>query len=305
MNHKTSTLSDSTSDRHTTLPGGAAEETKDLAAKALQSTVTEGAREVGFEVRYLAGDVAHEAKRAARTQIDATKERAADGLGTVATALRQTSRNLAEQDEIGVTGLIDQAASRVDGLSDYLRERSLSGIVSDVESFARREPALFLGGAFVAGLIGGRFLKSSRPSKLDPHLDIRDGEEREARRASESDRDREPSDRRDTQREPSLRETRRDRPATSMGATSEARVPSPADVQANAKRQGNEQRVAQPTKDNDEGQLEITALPAVPHTQNRETRGANGIGGSQNGGSGSKIEREAGIDGAKKSPGGW
>ena len=34
-------------------------------------------------------------------------------------------------------------------------------MLGDVGTFARREPAMFLGGAFVLGLLGGRFLKSS------------------------------------------------------------------------------------------------------------------------------------------------
>jgi hypothetical protein len=33
--------------------------------------------------------------------------------------------------------------------------------VSEAEDFARRQPALFLGGAFALGLLGARFLKSS------------------------------------------------------------------------------------------------------------------------------------------------
>ena len=35
-------------------------------------------------------------------------------------------------------------------------------MIGDVGDFARREPALFLGGAFVLGLMGGRFMKASK-----------------------------------------------------------------------------------------------------------------------------------------------
>lgn len=35
-------------------------------------------------------------------------------------------------------------------------------LAADVEGFTRRQPALFMGGAFVLGLTTARFLKSSR-----------------------------------------------------------------------------------------------------------------------------------------------
>ena len=37
-------------------------------------------------------------------------------------------------------------------------------LVNRTESWARQNPALFLGGAFVIGVLGARFLKSSRPA---------------------------------------------------------------------------------------------------------------------------------------------
>ena len=59
---------------------------------------------------------------------------------------------------------VDQAADQVERLSEYVRERDVVQIAGDVEKFARREPALFLGGAFVLGLCAARFLKSSAQS---------------------------------------------------------------------------------------------------------------------------------------------
>jgi hypothetical protein len=37
-------------------------------------------------------------------------------------------------------------------------------LIDDVEDFARREPAVFIGGAIAIGLVAARFLKSSRRS---------------------------------------------------------------------------------------------------------------------------------------------
>ncbi len=55
----------------------------------------------------------------------------------------------------------DQLADRVEQLTSYVRNRNIGELAGDVEQLARREPALFFGGAFAVGLVVGRFLKSS------------------------------------------------------------------------------------------------------------------------------------------------
>jgi hypothetical protein len=59
-------------------------------------------------------------------------------------------------------------ATHVEGVSSYLHAKQFGDVVGDLESFARREPILFAGSAFVVGLLGGRFLKSSRPQTATP-----------------------------------------------------------------------------------------------------------------------------------------
>jgi hypothetical protein len=50
----------------------------------------------------------------------------------------------------------------VERWADYVQNTDAREMANRVESFARREPGLFLGGAFALGLVGARFLKSSR-----------------------------------------------------------------------------------------------------------------------------------------------
>ena len=139
-----------------------------------QGTATGAAREVTDQVKQTAGQVTHQAQQAAgqvagqaREQVASRladqKDRAAEGLSGVARALRQTGQQLRDQDQQGVTGYIDRAASQVERISGYLQNSDLGRLVDDVEGFARRQPAMFLGGALVLGLLGARFLKSSRP----------------------------------------------------------------------------------------------------------------------------------------------
>jgi hypothetical protein len=140
-----------------------------------QHTAADATREVTSQVKETVGQVADQAQQAAGQVVDQArqqvssrlvdqKDRAADGLTNVAHALRQTSQQLREQDQQAVTGYIESAASQVERVSNYLRHNDLGGLIDDVEQFARRQPALFLGGTFVLGLLGARFLKSSRPT---------------------------------------------------------------------------------------------------------------------------------------------
>ncbi len=146
---------------------GGAQNANDQAALALKSNLIEGAHDVTDDIKQLAGDVAGQAKKTAESSLSAGKKRASEGLGSVANAIRKTSEHLHADDQGALPEYLDRAAHQVDVASDYLNRRTVGQLIGDVEGFARREPALFLGGAFVAGLVGGRFLKSSRPARSD------------------------------------------------------------------------------------------------------------------------------------------
>lgn len=128
-----------------------------------------GAHGVADKARDAATDVASTAKEVAREQVsgrvNATKERAVSSLGSVAGALRNTGDSI-EDNEL-VHDYIERAADGIEQITSYFRNKSPGEMVSDVERFARREPALFIGGAFALGLLGARFLKSSSRAELE------------------------------------------------------------------------------------------------------------------------------------------
>ena len=105
--------------------------------------------------------VAGEAGSKVASSLDAQKSKAAEGLGSVAQALRQTSDQLRDKDQGPLHQYVASAADQVERFSGYLRSKNVNEMVSEIEQFARRQPALFLGGAFMLGLLGARFLKSS------------------------------------------------------------------------------------------------------------------------------------------------
>ena len=97
----------------------------------------------------------------ATSQIETQKERALDGLGSVAQAVRGSTQQLRDQRHDTVAQYVEQAADQIERLSRRLREKEIGEFFADVQRFAERQPAVFIGSAFALGFFGARFLKSS------------------------------------------------------------------------------------------------------------------------------------------------
>ena len=102
-------------------------------------------------------------KDRAAAQINSQKDRATDGLGTMAQAVRQSTQQLREQHHETVASYVEQAADHIERLSQRLRQKDVGTLLADAQQLARRQPALFVGSAFALGVIVARFLKSSPP----------------------------------------------------------------------------------------------------------------------------------------------
>jgi len=101
-------------------------------------------------------------RQGATSQLSTQKNRATDGIGTVAQAVRQASQQLRIEQHDTIANYIDQAANQLEQFSTRLRDKDIGELMRDAQQFARRQPAVFIGSAFAIGLLGARFLKSSR-----------------------------------------------------------------------------------------------------------------------------------------------
>lgn len=110
----------------------------------------------------LASQAQEKVTQQVRAGVNRGTNRAADALGSVAQSLVFSSQQLRDQDQRAIGGYVERAANKVEQLADYVQNTDAGQMADRVENFARREPALFLGGAFALGLLGARFLKSSR-----------------------------------------------------------------------------------------------------------------------------------------------
>jgi hypothetical protein len=104
-----------------------------------------------------------DARDKAGSTLSQSRQQAAEQIGGIGTAFRRTSQTLREEDQARFADVADNVARQIDRVADYLRESDGRTIARDLESLARRQPALVFAGAFAVGLAAARFLKSSTP----------------------------------------------------------------------------------------------------------------------------------------------
>ena len=115
------------------------------------------ATELKEQVTEQARGLAEQAQEAAESQ----KGRLADGATQVAQALHHASEGLRTDEQQTVSDYTEALAGQLEKVAQFLQSRDLPTMAREVGGFARRQPALFLGGAFTLGIVAARFLKSS------------------------------------------------------------------------------------------------------------------------------------------------
>jgi hypothetical protein len=127
-------------------------------------------KEMLHQAKETAGQAYEKVTEQASSQIVTQKDNLARGLSSVADGIRQMGENLRGGEQqtpiAGITAKYgDSLARQVEQVSDYLEKKDLRELFKDVEVFARRNPAVFIGGAFALGVAAARFLKSSNPNQ--------------------------------------------------------------------------------------------------------------------------------------------
>ncbi|WP_219465813.1 hypothetical protein [Nonomuraea rhizosphaerae] len=131
------------------------------------------AREVAGTAKERTAQVAEEAKVQTRRTVDELRERVRaqsdQQSHRAAQSLRQWSEDLSAMHEHGkpdspASDVVRQVADQGHKAANYLEQNGLSGVVNEVQDFARRRPAAFLIGALAAGFLVGRVIKASGES---------------------------------------------------------------------------------------------------------------------------------------------
>ncbi len=115
----------------------------------------------GGELKEELSQKAHQAAEQARSVAERGKQKLAESAEGVTTALRHASEGLRSDEQTELARYTGVVADKLERLTSTLKTRDVQSLLSEVTRFAKRQPALFLGGAFTTGLIAARFLKSS------------------------------------------------------------------------------------------------------------------------------------------------
>jgi hypothetical protein len=122
---------------------------------------------LGETARQQAQAMWSDTRESVRSVVSEKQHATASEIRQFAGALRDAARHIEHGGPMA--RMAEQAAEGLERLSGKLGSKDLDGLVHDVESFARSQPAVFLGMAVAAGFLAARFLKSSSRYSAQPH----------------------------------------------------------------------------------------------------------------------------------------
>jgi hypothetical protein len=127
----------------------------------------DGIPSISDKARSDIAQAAETAKVEARRIASQQKDAGADRLGDVAGAVHGAARSL-EAGLPQMASYVHDAAVRLEDAAKTLRTRNVDDLMDDINRFARSQPALFFGGAMLAGFALTRFLRSTAPNGSSP-----------------------------------------------------------------------------------------------------------------------------------------
>ena len=116
--------------------------------------------DAGQEAAASAGQLASRAADMGIQQADRGRQHAADGIEALGETIRRITSDL-QVEQPAIANVADTAAEQTERVATYLREHDTREILKNIEDLARRQPVLFLGGAFVLGVAASRFIKAA------------------------------------------------------------------------------------------------------------------------------------------------
>ena len=149
-------------------PGGAVTPTSGSTAGTQGGAATATARSFYDQAKDTASKAYEAVTDKTAAKLDEQRTSLSGGLATVADSVRQVSDNLgSSQTDSGLAEAAakytNTAAQKIESVAGYFENKGVREMARDLEGFARRNPALFLGAAFGLGVLVARFLKSTPP----------------------------------------------------------------------------------------------------------------------------------------------
>lgn len=143
--------------------------------KGAAHDVAREARTAGATVRDEAAGLGSTIKQGLGDQVDQRKNLIADRLSAVADRAQRTADDLGDS-EAWLGDLVARGARELNDVAEEIRRNDMAGILSSVEVFARRQPALFMGASVALGFAMTRIVAGG-PSQADRYARTgRDGQ---------------------------------------------------------------------------------------------------------------------------------
>jgi hypothetical protein len=108
-----------------------------------------------------AHEVTERVAEKAQSTLENARAKVTGQINSLARVMGRATEDLKQDQHEALSRHVQQLAHKADRASQYLRDKNPKEMKDDLERLARDRPAWFLAGAFVAGLIAARFLKSS------------------------------------------------------------------------------------------------------------------------------------------------
>lgn len=136
-------------------------------AKQAGSDAADHAMDVGHDAKARASSLASALGDKASSMAEAQKSGLADKLEDVAKAVHRSGEQL-EGHQNWVAHLVERGAAELNVLATTLRTNDLQGLLANLGSLARRQPALFVGASMAAGFALTRVgrLAASAPAHM-------------------------------------------------------------------------------------------------------------------------------------------
>jgi len=141
-----------------------------MARKTDQRTSPGNGEDLLQQAKQTTSEVVDQVQQQAGSKLDRQKDEAAGQLQKLAGAVRHLGDELGGESQGTIAHYAAEygrkAADGIERFTNYLEQNDTKAMVRELENFGRRQPALLLGGAFLLGLAGARFLKSSMASDV-------------------------------------------------------------------------------------------------------------------------------------------
>lgn len=145
-------------------PGPSAPEAGETLAET-KTKLQEAAHDTALKIKDATASTTAQAKEEAKRFVSETKHTTAKRIDDYGSAIHDSAKSLEEKDP-NLAWFTHRAADRLQGIADYMRTHDFSELRHDAEDLARRHPAIFFGGMFLAGVVLGNVVKASR-RKID------------------------------------------------------------------------------------------------------------------------------------------